>query len=79
MQSYPVSSSQVKNIGGNGWKMTRIVWSSPAVICIVTAIVCSFMMGLAVAPWIDKLRHLDKKKARDGGNRNPSAHEKIHL
>lgn len=59
--------------------MTRIVWSSPAVICIVTAIVCSFMMGLAVAPWIDKLRHLDKKKARDGGNRNPSAHEKIHL
>lgn len=59
--------------------MPRIVWSSPAVIFTVTAMVCGIMMGLAISPWIDKLRHLDKKKARDGGNRNPSAHEKIHL
>lgn len=55
--------------------MPRIVWSSPAVICIVTAIVCSFMMGLAVAPWIDRMRHLDKKKAPMGRQSHKGAKE----
>ena len=55
--------------------MPRIVWSSPAVICIVTAIVCSFMMGLAVAPWIDRLRHLDKKRAPRGRQSHKGAKE----
>ena len=43
--------------------MPRIVWSSPAVIFTVTAMVCGIMMGLAIAPRIDRLRHPDRKKA----------------
>ena len=59
--------------------MTKISIAQDVMILQMTMVLCSFMLGLAIAPWIDKLRHLDKKKARDGGNRNPSAHEKIHL
>ena len=43
--------------------MPRIVWSSPAVTLHLTGIACGIMMGLAIAPWIDRLRHPDRKKA----------------
>ncbi len=26
----------------------------------VTMVLCSFMIGLTIAPWVDKLRHLDR-------------------
>ena len=55
--------------------MPEIIWSSPAVTLHLTGIACGIMMGLAIAPWIDRLQHLDKKKAPRGRQSHKGAQE----
>lgn len=55
--------------------MPEIIWSSPAVTLHLTGIACGIMMGLAIEPWIDRLRHLDKKKAPRGRQSHKGAKE----
>lgn len=38
--------------------MPRIVWSSPAVTLHLTGIACGIMMGLAIAPWVEKAKKI---------------------
>ncbi len=48
----------------------------------VTMVLCSFMIGLTIAPWVDKLRHLDawqrKKRPRDGSPEKAHG-KKLHI
>ncbi len=39
--------------------MTRISIAQDVMILHITMVVCSIMVGLTAAPWVDKLRHLD--------------------
>ena len=55
--------------------MPEIIWSSPAVTLHLTGIACGIMMGLAIAPWIDRLRHPDRKKAPMGRQSHKGAKE----
>lgn len=51
--------------------MTRISVAQDIMILQVTMVVCSIMVGLTMAPWVDKLRHLDmwqrKKRGKNEG------------
>lgn len=39
--------------------MTRISIAQDVMILQMTMILCSIMIGMTIAPWVDKLRHLD--------------------
>lgn len=58
--------------------MTRISVAQDVAILQLTVIICSIMVGLTMAPWVDKLRHLDvwQRKKRPGDGDPTKAHGK---
>ncbi len=58
--------------------MTRISIAQDIMILHITMVVCSIMVGLTIAPWVDKLRHLDawQRKKRLGDRGPTKAHSK---